>query len=117
MIETVDRDIDLSIKNIYIDLIELPLGTKTINLLFSGLKNPNYVNRANLKGILDVSVLGGSLDRVEIRAQASTNFTVDLKPYGFAQLSLFSTSPWPGEPTQLEIEWSMTNRISFEEVY
>jgi len=52
MIETVDRDVDLSIKTLYIDLPWLAVGTDTIKVQFTGLKNPNYVNLANLKGAI-----------------------------------------------------------------
>lgn len=62
-------------------------------------------------------VLGGSVDRTEIRAQAIAEFDIDLKPYSFNSISLFSKTPWPTLPTQLELEWSMTNKISYEEVY
>ena len=64
-----------------------------------------------------MQVLGGSIDRTEIRAEASAEFSVDLNPYSFASISLFSTVPWPAKATELELEWSMTNKINYQEVY
>ena len=101
----------------YLDLPELERGTTKLDVKIIGFQNPNFVNTANRQGAIQVSVLGGSVARTEIRAQAFSTFKVDLHPYDFKQISLFSTTPWSGEQTSLELDWSMTNKINQEEVY
>lgn len=64
-----------------------------------------------------VKVLGGSLDRTEVRAQNFTMFNVELRPFSFDKLSLFSSEPWQKSETQLEIVMSMTNKIDLGQLY
>lgn len=52
-----------------------------MTIKFTGFKNPNYVNEANLRGALSVQVLGGSLERTEVRARTFSLFELDLSPY------------------------------------
>lgn len=69
------------------------------------------MHRSNSQGLVDVKILGGSVERQEIRAQTSGRFSVDLQPQGLESLMLFSTSPWASSETQLELDFSMTNQI------
>ena len=64
-----------------------------------------------------MQVLGGSLQRWETRAETSGEFLVDLQPYDFDMLRLFSTSPWPGVESKIELDLSMTNQVEYDEAY
>ena len=48
---------------------------------------------------------------------ASHAFDSNLTPSEFDSLAVFSTKPWPTEKTYLEVDLSMTNQITNENVY
>ena len=61
-IETVDMDKDTSILAIYIELPKNIIG-RTIDVEFTSLKNPNFLDETNTEGKIEVQVLGNSVDR------------------------------------------------------
>ena len=109
-------DQDTSISAIFID-IPPEAQDRTLEVKFTGFKNPNYVEMSNMRGAVEIKVLGKSVDRWETRAVTQGSFNTNLSAAKFDSLTLFSTKPWPGEPTYLEIDLSMTNQINRNEIY
>jgi hypothetical protein len=68
-------------------------------------------------GAVEVEVLGSSIGSWELRAMGSGTFESKLKPSEFESLSIFSTQPWPGVVTYLEVDFIMTNHIAKDDIY